>query len=318
MAVHKLTTGESKSSRFTIESVFDETCDNEMLVSCLVGAGDPNTAFEWFCQGFNTAVIAYGEHDTGKSCSLLEGEKSGFTAVNEAVWRKVVETGMKVTLGLSVWEVTYENSAEKLIDLVKYSSKDSEELTTVEVSSQAEAQFVFDAARERSKSWRAVKARYTALPNKSHFFVRFLMMEGSQRRLSALHLVDLAGEPPAVLSEDYRAKIGAEELINYIKAGLHQFRALINELARAHQTGQPADFDIILGSRRLKLTQLLAPLLAGNNRTYLLGTVKNEGAYKANCRTLELLQRAQSVSVPCTVVNDSASVLFHAFEIFKQ
>jgi hypothetical protein len=39
------------------------------------------------------------------------------------------------------------------------------------------------------------------------------MMEGTQRRLFALHLVDLES---LLLSEEHKAKIGAKELINYI------------------------------------------------------------------------------------------------------
>jgi hypothetical protein len=102
------------------------------------------------------------------------------------------------------------------------------------------------------------------------------------------------------MPQDIRNKLGSEEQLNFTRIGLNQLRSILWELARLNSaTNESIDLSTILATRKSKLASVLGPIIASNSRTYLLGVLREDAAFSDTCRTLELIQRAQSITVPC-------------------
>jgi hypothetical protein len=161
-----------------------------------------------------------------------------------------------------------------------------------------EANMLFAAAREMSENWRAnAENAFESLHNRGHFFIRFLLYEAGEKRVSSLHLIDLAGTLPSNISADLRAKLGSDEQLTACRMGLNQFRSMIWELAKSDGSA-PIDLSAVISTRKSKLAQFLAPVLAGNCRTYLLSCVREDSSFADACKTLELSVQAGKICTP--------------------
>lgn len=320
VAKHQLlSSGEAKSQRslslrFAVETVFDATCENSLIRDTLLTASDKNSAVAWVWAGFNTALITYGEADSGKSFTLFSPAKGAPSAYERAVQELLVlmaeatrpETTNSYSLAVSVWELVHSQTdrCEVVSDLLRVSDAKplpggTGDLTTVQVNTVEEAVLLLQAAKELSENWRAnAEGSFDCLHNRGHFFVRIMLYEGIEKRVSSLHLIDLAGTLPSNLSPELRAKLGSDEQLTATRLGLNQFRSMIWELSKSDGS-KPVDLAAVVSTRKSKLAQFLGPVLAGNCRTYLLGCVKEDSAFADSCKTLELLMQAGKICTPC-------------------
>ena len=125
-----------------------------------------------------------------------------------------------------------------------------------------------------------------------------MLYENNEKRVSSLHLIDLAGTLPSNLSPELRSKLGSDEQLQAARMGLNQFRSMVWELSKSDGS-RPVDLSTVISTRKSKLAQFLGPVLAGNCRTYLLGCVREDSAFADACKTLELLVQAGKVCTPC-------------------
>ena len=100
-----------------------------------------------------------------------------------------------------------------------------------------------------------------------------------------------------------------ETQIKYASACYSQFKAVINELYRqleAHKSQPPK----IVFKANSKFSQFIAPLLAGNSKTWLMGTIKKETSHNTVSTILDtlikffksLFNRAKKIVVPVVKV----------------
>jgi hypothetical protein len=52
-----------------------------------------------------------------------------------------------------------------------------------------------------------------------------------------------------------------------------------------------------------KFSQFISPLLGGNSKTFLLGTICEDGLWEDHISTLEILKRAKEIYVPILKVS---------------
>lgn len=318
VAIQRLeSTGEERMSRFGIDTVFDNSCDNDMVRNNIISVEDKNSILCWFWEGFNVSLISYGEVNSGKTFSLFGkqryDEKCIFEQVSEVLFDLVQANNEgdlgKYLVGLSVFEILYtqDDRCEVVKDLLRISDlkplslSSPLELVSVKINSVEEAMFSFNCARNLSQNWKETsEGEFMPINNRAHFFIRFSLYSEHDSRLRHLHIIDLAGSPPANMPQDIRNKLGSEEQLNFTRIGLNQLRSILWELARLNSaTNESIDLSTILATRKSKLASVLGPIIASNSRTYLLGVLREDAAFSDSCRTLELIQRAQSITVPC-------------------
>ncbi|KAK9814371.1 hypothetical protein WJX72_004732 [[Myrmecia] bisecta] len=217
-------------------------------------------------------------------------------------------------VGLACWEVL-QNEAINLLPTPteahaaqrSQASANPSAFDSVEVASAAEAHAALLQAQTRSCNWGSDAASsLTALPNRAHTFVRITLYDAQQQRVSTLHIVDLVGsqslsqsqgvvgsslEAPDTLSQRQRER----RVVNQQLLGLTR---IISELAQKPAlTGSTSR---LLSARESKLTQILAPLLAGNSRTFMLATLSPDPAnYLDTINTLRVATRAQAIKTAC-------------------
>ena len=318
VAIQRLeSTGEERVSRFGIDTVFDNSCDNVMVRNNLLSLEDKNSVLCWFWEGFNVSLITYGEVNSGKTFSLFGkesyDEKCLFEQVSEVLFDLIQANSEgnsgKYVLGLSLFEILYtqEDRCETVKDLLRISDlkplslSSPLDLVTVKITTVEEAIFTFNSARSLSQNWKETSdGDFIAINNRAHFFIRFSLYSEEDSRLRHFHIIDLAGSPPANMPQEIRSKLGSEEQLNFTRIGLNQLRSILWELARLNSgTNESIDLSTILATRKSKLASVVGSIIASNNRTYLLGVLREDAAFSDNCRTLELIQRAQSIKVPC-------------------
>ena len=279
-------------------------------------ASDKNSPIAWVWSGFNTALVSFGEVESGKSYTLFssaKGIKSTYDRAVESLFQLISDsaktspdsTGTSTySLAVSIWELVHSQTdhSEVITDLLRISDAKplpSGELTTVQVHSVTEALALFAAARELSQNWRTnSEGGFDCLHNRGHFFIRFLLYESGEKRVSSLHIIDLAGTLPANLTAELRSKLGSDEQLTTCRTGLNQFRSMIWELSKSDGSA-PVDLTAVVSTRKSKLAQFMAPVLAGNCRTYLLACVKEDSAFADACKTLELASQASKICTPC-------------------
>lgn len=344
IAKHQLlSSGETKAQRyaprsFRIDTVFDASCENLLIRDCLMDASDKNSPIAWVWSGFNTAIVSFGEVDSGKSFTLFspaKGIKSLYTRAIESLFQLISDsaktspnsTGLPTfALSVSLWELVHSQTdhCEVVTDLLRVSDAKplpgtAGDLTAVQVNSVEEAETLFAAAREMSENWRTnAEGGFESLHNRGHFFVRLMLYEAREKRLSSLHIVDLAGTLPSNLGADMRAKLGSDEQLTACRMGLNQFRSMVWELSKSDGSA-PVDLLAVTSTRKSKLAQFMAPVLAGNCRTYLLACVREDSTFADACKTLELSVQAGKICTPCmkTVGVEKAELKLVHFSILQ-
>ncbi|GMH87367.1 hypothetical protein TrST_g11877 [Triparma strigata] len=140
----------------------------------------------------------------------------------------------------------------------------------------------------------------TSSPNQSHVFVRVISKSIKFNVTSAMHFVDIvsASKGKEVVGKKKKSKKGMREGTS-LQRQHHSLSKVINGLVEASTGGSPSSV-LLAASRESKLTQLLTPLLAGNNRTWFLGHLSKSAASSQECaETLKTLGIASNVMSGC-------------------
>ena len=292
-------------------------------------------ALDWWLGGFSALVLALGQAGAGKTHSLFGGAGAGagggrggggegpgaglfgrlvgelFRALGEAL-----RSG-EARLALSCWEVV----GHEAVDLLPAGGAPLRGapaggsaafgplggFEAYEVGSPFDVAQLLEAARGRSVNWGARGGLRVPLPNRGHGFVRLALWRAEARQAAVLHFVDLAGAQPRgaraggaprpdPLSQSDRER----RLVNQQLLALS--RIVTEVAARAQDAAAGA---AVLSARDSKLTQLVAPLLAGNARTFLLAAVSPRAEdYLDTLQTLRVAHRAMAITTACMKVTN--------------
>mmetsp|Transcript_6554 Transcript_6554/g.10185 ORF Transcript_6554/g.10185 Transcript_6554/m.10185 type:complete len:920 (-) Transcript_6554:178-2937(-) len=175
-------------------------------------------------------------------------------------------------------------------------------MTTVRVCSVAEAMDVLNAARSRSLNWTHGVGGDEApvfLPNRAHAFLRMVLYNSRERRVSTLHIIDLVGSASIDGHRHSYHKPGEDREFDrrVVNQHLLALSRVITELARHDD---PSDGPVVLSARESRLTQIIGPLLVGNSKTFLLATIQTDReSYLDTTNTLRVAARATSIKIPC-------------------
>eukprot|EP00899_Mesostigma_viride_P010564 jgi/Mesvir1/19509/Mv16606-RA.1 len=208
----------------------------------------------------------------------------------------------------------------------------------VRVTSMQEAEAVLQQCREDSPNWAPALPKGSpraALPNSTHAFVRIVLFNDTLKRVSSLHFIDLAGSQalanhshhlpsrhsvaPAGVPLLAAAQQWQQHHRGLVRQQLLALNRVIGELAARAEAqqlqeqqwegragalaatlpGGPA-MGPIVSARTTRLTQVLAPLLAGNCKTFLLLALSPAaGDYLDTAHAARLGQRARAIATPC-------------------
>ena len=273
---------------------------------------------EWVWEGFNATLVAFGQGGTGKTRALYGPDAAGageglFHWVVQELFHRVAEERKGCYVGLSAWEIV----ANDTVDLLAHSHPNvldrihlsaipgaSMDFSTVQVATAAEVERVMALVRARSTNWGTEHGREVALPNRAHSFVRLLLYDPNARAISTLHFVDLvgaqslSGRSPFTRRDPLSQQERERRIVNQ---HLLAFSRIVTEISQ--RSGEEAAERKVLSARDSKLTQHLGPLLAGNNRTFLLATVSPDGDdYIDTLNTLRVAHRATSITTACMKV----------------
>ena len=273
---------------------------------------------EWVWEGFNATLVAFGQGGTGKTRALYGPDAAGageglFHWVVQELFHRVAEERKGCYVGLSAWEIV----ANDTVDLLAHSHPNvldrihlsaipgaSMDFSTLQVATAAEVERVMALVRARSTNWGTEHGREVALPNRAHSFVRLLLYDPNARAISTLHFVDLvgaqslSGRSPFAKRDPLSQQERERRIVNQ---HLLAFSRIVTEISQ--RSGEEAAERKVLSARDSKLTQHLGPLLAGNNRTFLLATVSPDGDdYIDTLNTLRVAHRATSITTACMKV----------------
>ena len=261
---------QSDSSHEATASLDENATEDDVFDS--IGA----PAVEWLWDGFNSSIVASGESGSGKSYTLV-GEDCGLCGMILAsifYRRDLFEDPSAISVGISAWELRGEN----LVDLLSAT-------TETETISKKSSQFNFSTilcpdlktaidvlrnSRLKSVNWH-VEGEFdvSLIPNRAHGFLRFVLHNALDMRVSTLHIVDCVGENSSALQQD---KPG----LRTIAQQQLSFKRMISELC-SHKKGSTYDSSrgtgVLTSSRETLLNRLVAPLIAGNCKSFLLVTV---------------------------------------------
>ena len=131
-------------------------------------------------------------------------------------------------------------------------------------------------------------------PHPAHLFVRVLLRSEMTNTTSSLHFVDIVSSAKAFSSAKTPPSKG-KRFVSALGRQHHAMGKIVTQLAEGG--GQS---ELLSSARETKFTQLIAPLLCGNNRTWLVGhmsrlTVES----KETATTLKLLGQAAKIMSGC-------------------
>jgi len=251
-------------------------------------------ALEWLWDGFNACIMAYGQTGMGKTQALF-GEDGVCDVTLQSLFNKInasKESAANYTVGISYWDLHDNN----VVDVLPFETqKSSTKFCTVQVPGASYAHRLLREGRSRSINWSENQAN----SNEAHSFVRVVLHDAKNSRVSTLHIVDLVGCQS--LSKDVRghpAGTAAEALSRKVaNQQLLVLSRVISELASAKTAKEEGK---VMSSRASKLTQILSPLLGGNCKTYVIATVSDSTHnYLDTVNTMRLMQRACSIQTAC-------------------
>ena len=193
----------------------------------------------------------------------------------------------------------------------------SDGFTTVGIASAVDAARVLQRARKCSANWADMAGgESVALANRAHSFLRVVVHDVLNATVSTLHMVDLVGSAG---SEGALRKRGVERALDRdahdrarVASELLAFSGVVGEMARAQAAmlavgaggsygGPPAaESVVVLPARNAALTQQLAPLLAGNAKTWFIACVSaGPESYVESLATVRLAARSRLIHTAC-------------------
>ena len=230
------------------------------------------------------------------------------------------DTSPTLTLALSLWEVRHNEvfdllaagkAGQQAAAAAANAAGGPHPYVLVEAPTLEAATRLLALGRSRSLNGGPASSRAAAaaaLPARSSIFVRLALYDAARGSFASLYLVDLAGTAPlpstseanaAVTQMSAHSTVSGAELIaerRSLNRQLLAFHRVVAEVASL----EPSSGKRLLSSRDSKLTQQLAPLLAGSCRTQLLACVRAEAEhFGETCATLRALCRAVGIRAAC-------------------
>ena len=298
--------------RFEIDWIFGVKEGNHEFIGKTMGG----IFMEWW-KGFNVSIISFGMWGTGKSYSLFEEDEKlihipKYTDLTSRILIKLFDhlsyyEALNYSVGISAFEMGLGKGSkvENIIDLLgmpdRKALQEDKELVNIQVKSVDQALKTISIAKSASENWSLNKAlELKSKGNVSHLFLRIMLYNNKTKVLSNLHIVDTIGFTP----DSYKSKVpGPHE--NFVSNSNGQFRNIIQELYKQSNISRLQTLPQPIYSKSSKFSKFISPLLAGNCKTYLLGTIAEEAAWEENIKTLEVLQKAKSIYIPISTVRHS-------------
>ena len=307
---------EATDSLFETSVALDERATEDDVFDSI---GAP--CVEWVWDGFNASVIANGESGSGKSFTLV-GNNCGLSGMILASLfhrRQTYEDPTAISIALSAWEIR----GNQLIDLLSSDNKPP-------ISSKNHSQFDFSTihtpdlkvaidvlreSRKRSVNWHSENdTEPSTLPNRAHGFIRIVLHNSLDMRASTLHIVDCIGDSPVAFKKsDHAYRTVSKQSLS--------MKRLVHELC-SHKKSSVHDATrgsgVLTSSRETLLNKLVAPLVAGNCKSYLLITVPaNEDSVQRTRNILKSYCPALGIRCACVRLLDVQLHDLH-FESFEQ
>lgn len=270
--------------------------------------------YRWISDGFNASVITYGERSSFKTCALF-GNSNGdelSPCMARSVLSSLFEEALdsRFTIGLSCWSLC----GNETTDLLSPNGQTSRagEFVSVACPDLSVALSVLAAARQRCPGAQAQDGRRVLQENqRAHFFCRVLVHRPNRAagRLSCLHLVDLIGTASVGdlshnrMPEDGRISRRTTSIqLSTLSKVLQEMRDMSREAdSMQDMHGNAFSSQVKMTSaRESKLTQILAPILQGNSKTFVLSVLMNgEQHYQQSMNTLRALDGITNIRSAC-------------------
>lgn len=296
-------TGQMKVNKYELPSIFSEDCGNNAVRKRLFQLKNTKSALNWALCGFNSAVLSYGEVNSGKTSTLFQAneieENSFIYCMRQLLTRNNEEPGQYI-FGVSIWELVYlqEERAETSVDLLKKAEKLNKEPITVNVNNLEQAESLFNFSKKNSRNYQEkLGGKFKTLNNRGHFFIRISIYNIHSHSLSHLYIIDLAGFAPMNLTREIRNRLGTDQQLNYIRIGINQFRGIVWEINKQTHSSY-------MSTKRSKLAQTIGPLIGGNCKTYILCTLRADSSYSEASKLLDFIKSSQEICVPCTKISN--------------
>ncbi|KDO26734.1 hypothetical protein SPRG_20530 [Saprolegnia parasitica CBS 223.65] len=213
--------------------------------------------------GYNTSVLCYGRAEAKRALTLgacdiapeaiksIESALTAYGQIGGILFQLLTEVDATVyRVGLSCWSIAAETVIDHLKDLVGTDAPPDGpiQFTTMQVSSVAQALALLRTSFGPRANHR--------LEDDTHVFVRLAVYNAAGQELSLLHYVDLGRQ------------LAAKEQAEFLTL----FDDLVDFETSVEAPSQPA-----VVPRSCTLTQFVAPLLAGNSKTFLVDFVPRHG-----------------------------------------
>jgi hypothetical protein len=288
-------------------------------------------ALDWLWEGFNVSITAYGQSGTGKSFSLFQcvgmqpHEQDGILPnLLYDLYERISTspTPHTYSVGISYWDI----EDDKIVDLLEKAETavrdiqstrhaPSSELarrngafTTVHAPSYEHALRVLQSARAYSSNWNqgVVGENLGLLPNKAHAFVRLSLFDARLKRISTAHIIDLVGhqrmKDPGYQSIQAEAALSRHREKSRINQSLVSTAKLLSLLAKSSTNSKNKNLSNV-PARDCRLTEMLAPLIAENCKSFFLCTLSPVAADYADTTTiLRTVTQIARIRVPCMKV----------------
>ncbi|OQR88611.1 hypothetical protein THRCLA_22834 [Thraustotheca clavata] len=257
-------------------------------------------------EGFNTSVLCYGKAEAKRSLSLgacdidpdiirsLEQALAAYGQIGGIFFQLFQQITMdEYSLGLSCWSISGTDVVDHLLPLAKPTAcpepSESVQFITMEISAFNQALALLHASF-------AANAKQTIDAN-THVFIRLAIYNKEQKELSLLHYCDLGHtlSPPEQM----------------------EFLSLFDDLVGFETTKNEYDepaLAVETTPRSCVLTQFVAPLLAGNSKTYLLGFVPRHSVQE-NLDWLWIMSGVRLITSACVKLTNIEPELleFHQY-----
>lgn len=268
-----------------------------------------DSVYRWLSDGFNASVITYGERKSFKT-SMLFGAESDSPCMARSILSDLFDEapGERLTIGMSCWCIRGNNVTD-LLDPNKRSTKDSFlSVTCVDLEA---ALVALSLARERCPGSR-VQDDYQPVSEsqRAHFFCRVLVHRPDRvdaGRISCLHLIDLVGTTPVgdiahgrLQEEDRISRRDTSIQLSTFAKVLHEMVEVSQETERLHDENSFSSQVRMTSARESTLTQVLAPILQGNSKTWVICMLMNgEAHYQHSMYTLRALDGIIKIKSAC-------------------
>ena len=244
--------------------------------------------------------------------------KLAFESLKQLFHRKDIgeKRAMEYQLYISAWEVG-SDSRETVSDLLPLILDEENDDRGASRNDRSFKALHIPTLKHASTILSLLPSKITVHPHPANLFVRVLLRSEVFNTTSAVHFIDMvpsSSAPPG--REKPFARKSAKKNPSSRGRQHHAFAKVLNSLEEAatasrnnSRSQERSSQSILLASaRESKLTQMLAPLLGGNGRLWLVGHLRKEAEFAQEaCTTLKLLGSGTKVMCGCVKVSFAQS-----------